>query len=150
MISRVRSMPLLDWLSLCGIAIGLGIAIYLVVVHYRDDLLVCGVGGDCHTVQQSDYATVGPIPVAVLGVMLMGTLLVLWLTRLVRPDFAVESTGIGLVLLVAGVAAEGYLTYVEIWVIEAICQWCVAFAIILVILLVIEFVRFWRLEADLA
>lgn len=139
----------LEWASLSGILIGLGIAIYLTIVHYRDDLLVCGVAGDCHTVQQSRYASVGSIPVAILGVLLMGTLLVLWLIRAVRPDLGELITGIGLVLLVAAVAAEGYLTWVEIWVIDAICQWCVAFAITLVLLLVLEFVRFWRLEAIL-
>jgi uncharacterized membrane protein len=137
----------IDWLTLLGILIGLGIAIYLTIVHYRGDLLVCGVAGDCHTVQSSEYAKVGPIPVAILGVMLMGTLLVLWLVRVAGPARAEWTVGIGLVLLVAAVAAEAYLTWVEIWVIEAICQWCVVFAIILSALLVLEAIRYWRLDS---
>lgn len=135
----------LDLVSLIGILAGLGIAVYLLIVHYRDDLLVCGVGGDCHAVQQSSYATIGPIPVALLGVLLMGALLVLWLARYVRPEQAFAATSLSFAFLLAGVVSEGYLTYLEIWVIEAICQWCVAFAIVLVLLLVAETIRLWRL-----
>lgn len=135
----------LDLVSLIGVLAGLGIAVYLLIVHYRDDLLVCGVGGDCHAVQQSSYATIGPIPVALLGVLLMATLLSLWLLRFMRPELAFAATGLSFALLLAGVVSEGYLTYLEIWVIEAICQWCVAFAVVLVILLAAESIRLWRL-----
>ncbi len=140
---RERMGPL-DLISLAGILAGLGISIYLTIVHYREGLLVCGVGGGCETVQESKYATVGPVPVAILGILLMVTLLGLWILRQVRPDLATIATGLSFAALLAGVASEGYLTYVEIWVLEAICQWCVAFAIVLVILLIAEFLRLWR------
>ncbi|MDQ2683650.1 MAG: vitamin K epoxide reductase family protein, partial [Chloroflexota bacterium] len=120
-------LGLLDLVSLAGILAGLGISIYLTITHYQEDLLVCAVGGDCETVQQSKYSTVGPIPVAMLGILLMTTLLGLWVVRRVRPDLATVATGLSFAALLAGVASEGYLTYVEIWVLEAICQWCVAF-----------------------
>jgi uncharacterized membrane protein len=129
---------------LLGILAGLAVAIYLTTVHYQEGLLVCGVGGDCHTVQSSDYATVGPIPVALLGVGLMGTLLGLWLLRWWRPDLQEATTVASFVLLVAAVASEGYLTWVELFVIDAICQWCVIFAVVLVLLLIIEGIRLWR------
>ena len=149
MMAGPRRLSPIDLLSSVGILVGLAIAIYLTVVHYQESLLVCGVGGDCHTVQQSSYATVGPVPVALLGVALMATLMLLWVVRSMRQDLRMAVTGISFALLLTAVASEGYLTYVEIWVLEAICQWCVAFAVTLLVLLVAESVRLWQMAGDL-
>jgi uncharacterized membrane protein len=43
--------------------------------------------------------------------------------------------------LLAGSIYAAYLTYLEIWVIEAVCQWCVTSAIISVLLLLVEGAR---------
>ncbi len=99
MTGRLKQPGALELLSLAGLLVGLAISIYLTVVHYQESLLVCGVGGDCHTVQQSSYATVGPIPVALLGVALMVTLLGLWVGRILRPDLRMAMTGISFALL---------------------------------------------------
>ena len=48
---------------------GLAVASYLTYVHYRPDALVCTGGGGCETVQESDYATLVGVPVALLGVL---------------------------------------------------------------------------------
>ena len=46
---------------------GLAVAGYLTWVHFDDGALVCGAGGGCETVQESEYAEIAGIPVAVLG-----------------------------------------------------------------------------------
>ena len=53
-----------------GVALaGLGIATYLTVVHYSGGDPVCAVAHGCATVQQSDYAALAGVPVALLGVL---------------------------------------------------------------------------------
>jgi uncharacterized membrane protein len=125
--------------------IGAGIAGYLTYTHYDESALVCTVGS-CETVQQSDYATLGPIPVAILGLGMYLALGGLAVARyLGRGVLALDqSTMLAWAIALAGVAYAVYLTYVEIWVIDAICQWCVASAIVTTIMLAIESVIVWR------
>ncbi len=98
---------------------GVGITAYLTYARYADVQLVCATGG-CETVQQSEYSKVLGMPVAVLG--LVGYLAIL------ATAFAPAGLGapIGAALSVGGLAFSLYLLYVQLAVIDAICQWCVA------------------------
>lgn len=128
-------------LSIMGIAV----AAYLTVVHYRADLLVCGAGGGCHTVQSSSYAVVAGIPIAILGLAMYIALLALTGVRIKRPDWIVPATYAAFAIALAGVAYAIYLTYVELFVIDAICQWCVSSAVITTLICMVEGVAVWRL-----
>src|SRR5215217_6465662 len=70
---------------------GTGVAAYLTSVHYDDKLLLCGVG-DCETVQQSNYAEIAGIPIALLGLGMYLTVLALGLLRWRRPDLVPAAT----------------------------------------------------------
>lgn len=135
----------LSWASLALMLATLGVTIYLTIAHYQSDVLVCAVGGDCHTVQNSKYAMLGPIPVALLGLLMSITLLGLWWARHRNLLDPFTATAAIFLILIAGVAGEAYLTYVEIWVIDAICTWCVTFATLLVIMTVIELLQLIRI-----
>jgi len=119
---------------------GIGVAGYLTYVHYNQGALVCGIG-DCEIVQSSKYAKLFGIPIAILGLGMYLTLLGLLIARLRRPDIADVATAGIMAILLAGTIYAAYLTYLEIWVIKAICQWCVISAIITVLLLLTEGVR---------
>ncbi|MGC4106416.1 MAG: vitamin K epoxide reductase family protein [Thermomicrobiales bacterium] len=143
----LRRFPPLDLARWAFVAAGMAIAIYLVYVHYQETALVCGIG-DCETVQTSKYAEFAGIPIAWFGLALylaMAGLLIARTRRLIETDVAD-------VLLVgaafAGTLGVAYLTYLEIWVIHAICQWCVAFAIMTVILLVLSAIQLRATFAD--
>lgn len=123
---------------------GIAVAAYLTLVHYRDDLLVCAVGG-CETVQNSEYATMAGIPVALLGLGMFVTVAGLSLLREVRPATAETATFIIFCLALTGTLFAAYLTYLELFVIDAICQWCVITALLTTALLVVEGVMAWRL-----
>jgi hypothetical protein len=58
--------------------------------------------------------------------------------RRLRPDTTVYVTAAAFALTLAGVIFAGYLTYVELFVLEAICQWCVVSAVLTTLLLVTE------------
>ena len=106
--------------------LGVGIAGYLVYVHYADIDPVCNIAHGCHKVQTSDYAKLAGVPVAFLGlfgyVILMGALLV--------PQGEPARMVAALMALV-GFGFSMYLTYRELFTIDAICQWCVGSAILM-------------------
>jgi uncharacterized membrane protein len=123
---------------------GLIDAAYLTVVHYREDLLVCTVGG-CETVQQSKYSEIAGIPIAMLGILMFIAVLGLALARWRRPDLAENATMAIFTMVLTGTLYFAYLTYVEIAVLDAICQWCVVASLITLAILVIEGIAVYRL-----
>jgi uncharacterized membrane protein len=116
---------------------GIAVSAYLTLVHYRDDLLVCAVGG-CHTVQKSPYAEMWGVPVAVFGLGMFVGMTALLILRRVRPAWADTITLVSFGLTLAGAVFAVYLTYLELFVINAVCQWCVLTAIIIWLLLLVE------------
>jgi uncharacterized membrane protein len=122
-------------LAVLGLA-GLGIATYLTVVHYQGDLPVCLAGGHgCAQVQESEYAELVGVPVPVIG--LAGYVTVLLAAALPGDP----GRFLGLFAGFVGAAFSIYLTYLELFKIEAICQWCVASAVIMCLVLVTALVR---------
>jgi uncharacterized membrane protein len=122
---------------------GLAVAGYLTYVHYAELEPLCGLGGDCERVQTSVYAEVAGVPVALLG--LLGYALIL--ASLVVPGDAGLVGGAALSLIGFGFSA--YLTYRELFTIEAICSWCVASAVLLTLLAVVTCLRVVRAGARL-
>jgi uncharacterized membrane protein len=116
--------------------LGVAVAGYLVYVHYADIDPVCNIAHGCHKVQTSQYADLAGVPVALLGligyVVLLGALL--------APGEPARMLA-ALVALV-GFGFSAYLTYRELFTIDAICQWCVASAILMTGLAI---VCTWRL-----
>jgi uncharacterized membrane protein len=104
---------------LVAAALGAGISGYLTVVHYRGGAPVCTNTG-CEVVQRSRYAELAGVPVALLGLMLFGALVVLAGTRV---QIAIVGSA---VLAFAAVGFATYLAYVQLAVLHAVCTWCVA------------------------
>jgi uncharacterized membrane protein len=116
--------------------LGVAIAGYLVYVHYADIDPVCNIAHGCHKVQTSSYSKLAGVPVALLG--LIGYVVILG-ALLVRGETA---RMVAALTALVGFGFSAYLTYREIWTIDAICQWCVASAILMTLLAV---VCTWRL-----
>ena len=56
------------------------------------------------------------------------------------------ATALIFVLLFTGLVCEGYLTYVEIWVLDAICAWCVTFAAVLGFAAILEAIHLLQID----
>jgi uncharacterized membrane protein len=114
---------------------GLAVAGYLTAVRAAGDDPACVIGGGCHTVQNSEYSELAGIPVAVLGLLAYAVLLGAAIAAgpLART--------VGLFTALVGVGFSAYLTYLELFVIDAICAWCVSSAVLIVIALVITILR---------
>jgi len=114
----------------CTLALaGLAVAGYLTVVHFRGEGLVCGIG-DCQAVQNSPYAEIAGLPIALLGSGMYLALIGLNVARWRWPRSSDMLTTVAFGLALAGTLYAAYLTYLEIWVIRAICQWCVVSALL--------------------
>jgi uncharacterized membrane protein len=124
-------------LALAGVAV----AGYLTWVHYAGLQPFCvGGGGACERVQSSDHAEVFGIPVAVLG--LGGYLAIL--ATLALPEELGRTAAAFLSLV--GFAFSAYLTYAELFEIQAICQWCVVSAVLMTALAGVSIARLLRVE----
>jgi uncharacterized membrane protein len=115
-------------------ACGIGVAAYITVADAAGGAPACLAGGHgCETVANSRYSHLAGINVAVLG---MGGYIVLLLAAAVAPGDLGRLAG--LLLALVGFGFSAYLTYLELFVIDAICQWCVASACLMTLLLVVN------------
>jgi uncharacterized membrane protein len=115
---------------------GLGVATYIAISDSGGGSPVCIAGGHgCQTVAESSYSHLAGVNIAIFGI---AGYVVLLVCALLRGDafrltaFVVSLIGFGYSL---------YLTYLELFTIDAICQWCVASAVLMTLLFVTNAVR---------
>lgn len=122
----------LPWLLLSGLSLaGLGASGYLVYSHYADRPTVCAGIGSCEFVQTSEYSEMAGVPVAIMGFGFFVALAAVCAVRLIRGDSVTAwAQPVVFSMSLGGTAFVAYLTYVELFVIDAICIWCVATAAI--------------------
>ena len=117
-------------LAIAAVALaGTAVAGYLTYVHYKPAALICTGGGGSEAVQDSSYAELAGIPVALVGLVAYVAVLglVAWDTELARTLAAT----IGL----SAVGFAAYLVAVQAFVIDAWCVWCLVNDLVIVPLL---------------
>lgn len=142
--ARVLRTDKLTWLSRALSLTGFGLAAYLTTVYMQDVAPVCAGSGGCVTVQHSQYANLAGVPLPVLG--LMGYAL-LFITACLPGQ---RARAAGMVFTVIAISASLVLTYLELYVIHAICIWCVASATCAFFHVIVNSARYLRGEPDLA
>lgn len=118
--------------------LGLFVSAYLYLYKIgRIGNLACGAGG-CETVQQSPWSRFAGMEVSLIGMAGYAGLLLLSLIAL-QPGPSTRRWPSTLLLLLSGlgVAFTAYLTYLELFVIHAICRWCVGSAVIILAILIV-------------
>jgi len=123
----MRQRQAIALLALVGLFVALYLWLYKIGVI---GALQCGIGV-CEQVQTSRYAELFGVPVAFYGVVGYAALLAVAVLGL-RPGLLAERrlTLALAALATVGVAFSLYLTYLELFVIHAICRWCVGSAVI--------------------
>jgi uncharacterized membrane protein len=120
--------------------VGLFVALYL-WLHALGfgGAIKCGASGGCETVQTSPWAVFLGLPVAFYGVVGYLAVLIVALASL-RPAALAQPRWDQLVLGLSsiGVVFTVYLTYVELFLIHAICRWCVGSAVIITLIWVVS------------
>jgi uncharacterized membrane protein len=120
---------------------GLGILVsgYLVSKRFTGGSLACTRWAECDVVNNSVYSRLFGIPVSAIGLAGYVLLLGLALTALrTRGDMQRRILLLNAVLTLGGVGFSVYLTYLEIYVIEALCAWCVASAAVITLLAIVN------------
>jgi uncharacterized membrane protein len=117
--------------------VGILIASYLAFVETTQTTAVCGPVGDCNTVQQSEYSYLfGVLPVGVLGLVGYIAILLVWLVSRFGDGRIIHLTSLALLgMTLVGTLFSIYLTFLEPFVIGAVCIWCLSSAVVITILL---------------
>lgn len=117
-------------------AIGIGVATYITIADSGGGAPTCLAGGTgCETVASSSYSHIAGVNIAVFGIF--GYIFIL-ATAFFANDLARFG---GFALSLGGFGFSVYLTYLEIFKIEAICQWCVSSAALMTILFLLNATR---------
>jgi uncharacterized membrane protein len=119
------------------VLVGVGIAAYLAYIEVTGAEAVCGPVGDCNAVQQSVYARIFGIPVALVGLVGYLAILSTWVVSR-RSNGAAQPGWVRsapYTLAVIGTAASLALTILEPFVIGAVCLWCCGSAVVMTALM---------------
>lgn len=122
------------------VLLGLFVAGYLAYVETQAVAAACGPVGDCNTVQSSPYARLfGVLPVGVLGLAGYILIMVAWVFQQRGDGSLKKLASLGLFSMTFfGTLFSLYLTYLEPFVIQAVCMWCLTSAAIITLLLVLS------------
>lgn len=116
--------------------IGIGVATYITIADSGGGAPAClAGGGGCETVAESSYSHIAGVNIAIFGIF--GYVLLL-----LSAFFANDAARFGgFAVALGGFGFSVYLTYLEIFKIEAICQWCVSSAVLMTILFLLTATR---------
>jgi uncharacterized membrane protein len=134
----------LRWTSFILAVLGILVAGYLTWTKVFGLNALCTAAGDCEVVNNSIYSEINGFPVAGLG---LGAYFVMALLLGVENRWAWlreygPLTVFGLAL--TGTLYSAYLTYIELFVIHAVCPYCVISAVLITGILVLASVRLAR------
>lgn len=103
--------------------VGFTDAVYMTAVHYMGELPECSVLEGCDVVAMSPYSTIGPVPVALPGVMFYTVILfssIFWIDR--RNPFLFKYLPY---ITIPAFIFSVWLVYIMVFEIEALCIYCI-------------------------
>jgi len=134
----------LKWVSFALTILGSVDAIYLLVLKYTQSEAMCVGSHGCITVNNSTYSMIYGLPISLIGLigyLCIGVALLLepyW--KLVNEQSPLFIFGASLI----GVIFSAYLTWIELYIIHAICPFCVASAVIITFIFILAVIRLIR------
>lgn len=137
-LQHIFNNPTVSWWIAFGASfVGLLVATYLWYEYQQPSAVGCVVGGaGCETVRLSEFSQIAGIDLPVFGILFYLVLAIYVTTRFLdRPVRRFENWGLQLATLF-GLIFSVYLTYLELFVIHAICTWCVMSAIAATVLFI--------------
>lgn len=135
---KIDGVKFVKYILIALAVIGLLDSLYLTYEHFSGTIPPCSVGGlfdNCGTVLRSEYAEIIGIPVALFGVLHY-----FFLTSILTLGYAYVqqwATRLALVLTMIGFLGSGYFVYIQLFVLRALCLYCMISAIISLVLLVL-------------
>ena len=112
-------------------AIGTVIATYLLAIRYAGIPAICGPAlgpfGGCAKVEASIYSSIGPIPVALVGVV--GSLVLLAASVHYLRTRSTIALNVWVLASIVGAAIELVLIAIQAFAIGAWCSWCLLYGL---------------------
>lgn len=127
--SAVARLPLLAAVVALG---GVADAVYLTVHHYTGEKVPCSVVAGCEQVLTSSYAEIAGIPLAIFGAIAYFTAFSLAILAAFGNRSMWKIFGVQVSLMAIFTA---WLIYLQAFVIEAFCQFCLVSAAVALTLL---------------
>ena len=125
-------------LSLPGIAV----SAYLTYGYFSGSSLFCELGHGCDTVKESEYSAIISVPVALLGVLMYIAIFATAVAGVWRPGSLRDLSSLGVFGMgLFGTIYSAYLTWLELYRIDAVCMWCTISAVLLTAILFISVVN---------
>lgn len=119
--------------------IGLLDSIYLAYVKLANAEIYCTPGlGDCDVVNASQWSSLWGIPLGVYGVIGFAAILLIasfgnkWKLLTTHNDLILFAVSF------AGFLFSLYLTYIELFILHAICQWCILSALMMTVIFIVS------------
>ena len=123
-------------------AFGFADATYLTTQHYLGLPVACSILEGCEQVTTSPYSLIFGIPVALLGSIFYFTVLIL--SVLYLDSKKIKFLNFIAVITPFGFLASLYFVYLQIFVIKAICLWCMGSALTTTLLFILSLVFLHR------
>ena len=122
------------------ILIGLGVSFYLTFLHFSQTSAICGsneIFNNCDSVLESEYAEILGIPIALLGIVFYFSTLILFLFSIFKKN----KIFINLLFFaeIIGIIFSAIFTYIQFFIIKALCPYCLTSAIVTLILFLLSF-----------
>ena len=134
----------LRWTGIVLSILGVVDAIYLLVLKYTQAEAMCIGNHGCITVNNSPYSVIYGIPVSLLGLLAYLAITAILLLES-RWNLAAERGPLAVFgLSLTGVLFSAYLTYIEYFVIFAVCPFCIASAILITLIFLLSIIRLVR------
>ena len=145
-----RSGHIWLWAPIVFSVLGIVVSGYLSAKRLTGGSLACSRWAQCDTVNNSIYAKIYGVPVSFIG--LAGYLVLLALAIAALQTWGSTHRrvlAVSFILALGGVAFSAYLTYIELFVIDAVCNWCVTSAVLITLLAIVGGINLKRTSPGL-
>jgi uncharacterized membrane protein len=100
---------------------------YLAIEHFLGSVPPCSIVEGCEVVTTSAYSVIGPIPVALLGSLYYLAVIVLSLFAIDRRSMV--ALRLASKITWVGLLASAYFVFIQLFVLHAICIYCMGSAL---------------------
>ena len=132
------------WVSFILALLGAADSIYLTYIKFANAPAFCSGIGDCESVNNSVYSQVGGVPIALFGLGAYLALAALLAFEKRSPTLEAYGPLAVFGLALTGTLYSAYLTYVELFILHAICPYCVISALLITGIFILALVRLRR------
>lgn len=127
------------WLVIILAIIGIFDTAYLAAEHYLNSPVYCPIDGNCDKVLSSPYSKLFGIPLALFGLVFYFFVLILTMIfQLGKPEIQKIISKIFFIATLFALIFSGWLVYLQLFIIKAICIYCVISAGNILILFLIS------------